>query len=73
MLTILKYKVIDVLMGLKTKSSTFREFCEKCMNPLCSSISITDSESFFVLKYNLILTEKRRRMNEKIFQFGNAK
>ena len=30
---------------LKTKSSTFREFCEKCMKSLCLSISITDSES----------------------------
>ena len=57
--------VIDVLMGLKAKSSTFREFCEKCMKSLCSSISSTDSESFFLLKYNLILTDKRRRMNEE--------
>ena len=47
MLTILKYKVIDVLMGQKAKSSTFREFCEKCMKSLCSSISNIDSESFF--------------------------
>ena len=65
MLTILKYMVIDVLMGLKAKSSTFREFCEKCMKSLCSSISNTDSE-FFLLKYDLILTDKRRRMNEEI-------
>ena len=57
--------VIDVLMGLKAKSSTFREFFEKCMKSLCSSISKTDSESFFLLKYNLILTDKRRRMNEE--------
>ena len=41
------HMVIDVLMGLKAKSSTFREFCEKCMKSLCSSISNTDSESFF--------------------------
>ena len=46
-LTILKYMVIDVLMGLKAKSSTFREFCKKCMKSLCLSISNTDSESFF--------------------------
>ena len=44
-LTILKYVVIDVLMGLKVKCSTFRGFCEKCMKSLCSSISNTDSES----------------------------
>ena len=37
--------VIDVLMGLKAKSCTFREFCEKCMKSLCLSISNTDSES----------------------------
>ena len=66
MLTILKYIVIDVLMGLKAKNSTFREFCEKCMKSLCSSISNTDSERvLFLLKYNLILTDKRRRMNEE--------
>ena len=29
-LTILKYMVTGVLMGLKAKSSTFKEFCEKC-------------------------------------------
>ena len=40
----------DVLMGLKAKSSTFREFCEKCMKSLCSSISNIDSESFFSSK-----------------------
>ena len=58
--------VIDVFMGLKAKSSTFREFCEKCMKSLSSSISNTDSESFFLLKYNLIvLSDKRRRMNEQ--------
>ena len=45
-LTILKYMVIYVLMGLKAKSSTFREFCEKYSKSLCSSISNTDSESF---------------------------
>ena len=28
--------------GLKAKSSTFRESCEKCMKSLCSSISNTD-------------------------------
>ena len=33
--------------GLKAKSRTFREFCEKCMKSLCLSISNTDSESFF--------------------------
>ena len=33
--------------GMKAKSNTFREFCEKCMKSLCSSISNTDSESFF--------------------------
>ena len=32
----------DVLLGLKAESSTFREFCEKCMKSLCSSISNTD-------------------------------
>ena len=57
--------VIDDLMGLKAKRSTFREFCEKCMKSLCLSISNTDSEKFFLLKYNLILTDKRRRMNEE--------
>ena len=57
--------VIDVLMGLKAKSSTFREFCEKCIKSLCSSISNTGSGSLFLLKYNLILTDKRRRMNEE--------
>ena len=57
--------VIDVLMGLKAKSSTLKEFCEKCMKSLCSSISNTDGESFFLLKYNLILTDKRRRMDEE--------
>ena len=46
-LTMLKYMVIDVLMGLKTKSSTFREFCEKCMKSLCACISNTDIENFF--------------------------
>ena len=44
-LTILKYMVFDVLMGLKAKSSTCREFCEKCMKSLCLSISNTDSEN----------------------------
>ena len=58
--------VIDVLKGLKTKSSTFREFCEKCMKSLCSSISNIDGESFFLLKYNLILTDKRRMNEENI-------
>ena len=42
-----KYVVIYVLTGLKDKSSTFREFCEKCTQSLCSPISNTDSESFF--------------------------
>ena len=65
--------VIDVLMGLKAKSSIFREFCEKCMKSLCSSISNTDSECFFLLKYNLILTDKRRRMNEENISVWNAK
>ena len=41
------YMVIDVLMGLKAKNSTFREFCEKCMKSLCSSIS--NPEFFFFL------------------------
>ena len=58
--------VIDVLTGLEAKSSTFREFCEKCMKSLCLSISSTDSESFFLLKYNLILTDKRRMNEENI-------
>ena len=53
--------VIDVLIGLKAKSSTFREFCEKCMKSLCSSISNTDT----FLKCNLILIDKRRGMNEE--------
>ena len=57
--------VIDVLMGLKAKSSIFREFFEKYMKSLCSSISNTDCESFFLPKYNLILTDKRRRMIEE--------
>ena len=57
--------VIDVLMGLKAKSSTFREFCEKCMKSLRSSICNKDSDSLFLLKYNLILTDERRRMNEE--------
>ena len=39
--------VIGVLMGLKAKGSTFREFCEKCMKSLCSSISNTDELVFF--------------------------
>ena len=29
-----KINVIDVLVGMKAKSSTFREFCEKCMKSL---------------------------------------
>ena len=56
--------VIDVLMGLKAKSSTFREFCEKCMKSLWLPVSNADSESFFST-YNLILTDKRRRMKEE--------
>ena len=56
--------VIDVLLELKAKSSTFGEFCEKRMKSLCSSISNTD-RVFFLLKYKLILTDKRRRMNEE--------
>ena len=66
MLTILKYVVIDVLMRLKAKSSRFREFCEKCMKSLCSSISNTDGESFFLPKYNLVLTDGRRMNEENI-------
>ena len=58
--------VIDVLMGLKAKSSIFREFCEKCMKSLCSSISNTDMRVFFLLKYNLILIDKRRMNKENI-------
>ena len=44
-----------------------------------SSISNTDSESFFLLKYNLILTDKRRRMKEEntvtygMLKFGDTK
>ena len=43
--TEIQLMVTDVLMGLKAKSSTFREFCERCMKSLCLSISNTDSES----------------------------
>ena len=57
--------VTDVLMGLKAKSSTFREIWEKCMKSLCLSISNTDSERFFLQKYNLILTDNRRMMIEE--------
>ena len=63
--TEIQYMVIYVLMGLKAKGSTFREFCEKCMTSLCSSIHNTDSENFFLPKYSLILTDKRRRMNDE--------
>ena len=63
--TEIAYMVIDVLMGLKAKSSTFREFCEKFMELLRLSISNSHSESFLLLKYNLILTDKKRRMNEE--------
>ena len=57
--------VIDILMRLKAESSTFREFCEKCMKSLCSSISNADSEWFF-FNNNLILTDKRRMNEENI-------
>ena len=72
--------VIDVLMGLKAKSSTFREICGKCMKSLWLPVSNADSERFFFFsKYNLILTDKRRRMKEEnivtcgMLQFGDAK
>ena len=39
--------MIDVLMGLKAKSSTFREFCKKCMKSLWLPISNAGSENFF--------------------------
>ena len=65
--------VIDVLMGLKAKSSTFREFCEECIKSLCLSISNTDMRVIFLLKCNLIRTDKRRMNKENIKEFGYAK
>ena len=38
--------VIDILMGLKAKSSTFREFVKNVWNHY-ARISNTDSERFF--------------------------
>ena len=55
------YMVIDILMVLKAESSTFREFCEKCMK----SLFLTQIVRFFSSKNNLILTDMRRRMNEE--------
>ena len=42
--------IIDVLMGLKAKSRTFREFYEKCMKSLCLSISNADIQRVFFSK-----------------------
>ena len=64
-------------MGLKAKSSTFREFCEKCMKPFWLPVNNANNERFFS-EYNLIITEKRsRRMKEEnivtcgMLQFGD--
>ena len=42
-----KINVIDVLVGLKAKNSTFREFCEKCMKSLWLPVYNANNERFF--------------------------
>ena len=42
-----KINVIDILMGLKAKSSTLIEFCEKCMKSLWLLVYNANSERFF--------------------------
>ena len=42
-----KINVIYVLVGLKAKSSTFREFCEKCMKSLWLPVYNANNERFF--------------------------
>ena len=55
-------------MGLKAKSSIFREFCENCMKSLWLPVYNANNEIFS--KYNLILTEKSRKKEENIVACG---
>ena len=64
-------------MGMKAKSGTSREFCEKCIKSLWLPVYNANNE-IFLQKCNLILTEKMRKKEENIvtcgmLQFGDAK
>ena len=56
-----KINAIDVLMGLKAKSSTFREFCEKFMKPFWLPVNNSNNERFFK---NITCTNRKGEEDE---------